>query len=634
MSANPQHRDYYSWVPGRETLEGLAATEAPLIFDLETDGLLDSVSRLHCLVIHNPVSGETLSAHHEALPAALERLAQAPLLVGHNIIRYDLPVLNKLYPGWRPRGKAFDTLNATRLIWPEIADNDFNRGRRDPAFEAAFPKKLIGRHSLEAWGCRLGLHKGAFGKSADWAEWSAEMQEYCEQDVRVSTALFRHILAQDYSPEALALEMAFQERIFEQERYGFPFNRARAEKLYTELSAKREVIAQELQRVFPPRVVEEVFIPKVNNKIQGYIKGVPFIKRREEEFNPRSTAHIAARLKDKYGWLPAAFTPTGEPALDEEALEALPYPEAKKLAEYRELQKIVAMLAEGKAGWLKLVKDDGRIYGRVVTNGCVSGRCSHNSPNLGQVPKQGAYGPACRELFEAGPPDAGGEWVLVGADASGLELRVFGHFLARYDGGKYAHEVVQGDIHTANQKAAGLATRDEAKTFIYAFLYGAGPVLLGALLRPDGTEEQKRKAGLALKRRFLARTPAIKKLLEDLSTTLNKRKWLRGLDGRRLHVRSKHSALNLIFQSAGACLMKLATVLWHEKMEAKGYKHGLDYVQVAHCHDEIQALARPRLAEEAGRLFVEAIEEAGRHFGFRVPMTGEYKIGKNWKETH
>lgn len=158
--------------------------------------------------------------------------------------------------------------------------------------------------------------------------------------------------------------------------------------------------------------------------------------------------------------------------------------------------------------------------------------------------------------------------------------------------------------------------------------------MLGALLKPDGTDEQKRKLGLQMKRRFLTKTPAIKRLMDDLKKTLGTRKWLKGMDGRRLHVRSSHSALNLIFQSAGALLVKLATVLWHEKLEARGFEHGRDYAQVAHVHDEAQAIARPEIAEDVGRLFVEAIEEAGKHFGFRVPMTGEYKIGKNWKETH
>ena len=622
MASEQEHRiDYYSWVPT------LASHTGCSLFDIETDGLLDKLTQLHSLVIEDTTTNTITSAHHTLLPSALDALANAPVIVGHNIICFDEPALQLIYPGWRPKGKMFDTLNASRLIWPEIKNDDFNAIRRGKLPD--FPKHLIGSHSLEAWGYRLGIYKGTFGKTTDWSSWSREMQTYCEQDVAVTKALFLHILKQEYSQEALALEMAFQQAIQRQEQHGFPFDTRKGEQLYATLAAQREEINQEFQKIFPPKTIEEVFVPKVNSKKFGYEKGVPFTKRREEVFNPNSNFHVAERLREKYGWVPEVFTPTGEPALDEETLGTLPYPEAKRLSAYRELNKIIAMLAEGKAGWLKLVKPDGRIYGRVTTNGAVTGRCTHSRPNLGQVPRRGNLGKMCRELFTA--PDG---YVLVGADASGLELRVFGHFLARYDGGRYAREVVEGDIHTANQKAAGLKSRDDAKQFIYQLLYGAGPVLLGALLVPDGNEAQKKRAGLMMKKRFVSRTPAIKRLTDDITKTLATRKWLKGIDGRRLNVRSKHSALNLIFQSAGAILVKLATVLWHEKLESRGYVHGKDYAQVAHVHDEAQAIARPEIADEVGQLFVEAIEEAGRHFGFRVNMTGEYKVGKNWMETH
>lgn len=617
-------RDYYSWVP--TTLEGVSAEDAPLVFDVETDGLLPSLTRIHCLVIHNPVSGQTWSLYGDDIPLGLDMLENAPVIVGHNIIAFDLQAIRKIRPGWQTNGHVYDTINASRLVWPEIKLNDFAMLRKS---NPDYPKNLIGLHSLKAWGYRLGVLKGSFGETTDWSEWTPEMQRYCEQDVVVTTALFRHLLRQNYSQEALALEFAFQRVIARQETHGFPFNTRKAEALYARLAAEREEIAQEFQRIFPPKTVEEVFIPKANNRVRGYVKGQPYIKRRVETFNPNSNFHVSDRLRAKYSWVPSSFTPTGEPALDEETLAALPYPEAQKLSQYRELNKIIAMLAEGKAGWLKLVKPDGRIYGRVTTNGTVTGRCSHSRPNLGQVPRRGDLGASCRELFEA-PPG----YVLVGADASGLELRVFGHFLARYDGGKYAREVVSGDIHTANQKSVGLATRDDAKTWIYQWLYGGGPVLLGTFLCPDGTDAQKRKAGLQMSRRFLTKNPAIKKLKEQLKATLESRTWLKGIDGRRLHVRSKHSALNLLFQSAGAIMVKYATVLWHEKLEARGCVHGKDYSQVAHVHDEVQAIARPEIAEDVGKLFVEAIHEAGVHFGFRVEMGGEYKIGSNWRQTH
>lgn len=161
-------------------------------------------------------------------------------------------------------------------------------------------------------------------------------------------------------------------------------------------------------------------------------------------------------------------------------LASLPFPECKPLVDYLELLKIIGMLAEGKNGWLKLVGPDGRIHGRVITNGAVTGRCTHNSPNLAQIPARGQYGKHCRALFAAPPGQ-----VMVGADASGLELRMLAHYLAAYDGGAYAKVLLEGDIHTANQHAAGLETRDNAKTFIYAFLYGAGDEKLGSIVAPS-----------------------------------------------------------------------------------------------------------------------------------------------------
>jgi DNA polymerase I-like protein with 3'-5' exonuclease and polymerase domains len=285
------------------------------------------------------------------------------------------------------------------------------------------------------------------------------MQEYCEQDVQVLAKLYEHILNQNYAPEALALEHEFQKVIFQQEQTGVHFDRAKAVEMYAELASKRDQLIRELQEEFPPKVEEEVFVPKVNNKTRGYVKGVPFIKKYTIPFNPSSRQHIAERLMG-LGWQPSEFTETGQPMVDETVLSALPYPCCKKLVEYLELTKIIGMLAEGNQAWLKLVTDKDRIHGRVITNGAVTGRCTHNSPNLAQIPARGTYGHQCRELFTA--PDG---WTMLGCDASGLELRMLASYMARYDGGKYSKVILEGDIHTENQNAAGLPTRNDAKTF-------------------------------------------------------------------------------------------------------------------------------------------------------------------------
>lgn len=620
------YRDYWSWIP--KALDDPPA----LVFDIEANGLYWDATAVHSIVIINSATGEMFSAssHNGKLAEALTMLESHPLIVGHNVLGYDIPVLQKLYPEWKPRGHVFDTLNAVRLIYTNIKDLDF-RTKND------LPKNLIGQHKLEAWGHRLGVLKGDFGKTTDWASWSPEMQEYCEQDVRVCLKLYEHILSLGYSPEALALEMEFQKVITKQEITGIPFDVKTAEQLYVELAANREELITKLKEIFPPKRVESVFVPKVNNRARGFIKGVPVTKVKYEEFNPGSRQMIAERLIEKYQWEPSEFTATGEPTIDDDVLKSLPWPEAKMLREYFDISKIIGMLAEGKAGWLQLATKEGRIHGSVITNGAVTGRCTHNSPNLAQIPRRGDLGRKCRSLFKA--PEG---WVMIGADASGLELRMFGHYLARYDGGKYINIILEGDVHTHNQEAAGLPTRDDAKTFIYALLYGAGDVKLGSILAPTAAPGTQAKKGKYLRDKFMKAIPAYKRLTEDIKHVLTekgpdgkpKRKYLIGIDGRKLHIRSNHAALNTLLQSAGAVLMKLATVIFHWEAEKAGLVKGRDYVHVAHVHDEVQLLTKPEHAETVGKLFVRSIELAGKHFGFVCPTTGEYKIGSSWAETH
>lgn len=612
----------HNWIPTPET--------PALLFDIETDGLLDSLTAIHCICAKDFLTGEVFSFGPQEIDKGLELLASAPLLVAHNGLCFDAPAIKKLHPSI-VLPPIFDTLTASRLIWTDLQETDFALLRRK---NNPLPSVCLGKHSLEAWGHRLDCRKGAFGKGVGnvWEKWTEEMQRYCEQDVEVLEKLYRHILAQQYSPEALALEHEFQKIIFQQEQSGVPFNEQEATALYAELATKRDSTAASLAELFPPKRIEEVFVPKVNNKAYGYVQGVPFTKVRYEPFNPNSRTQITERLKERHGWEPSEFTATGRPKADEDVLSSLPWPECKTLVDYLELSKIIGMLSEGEKGWLRLVKPDGRIHGRVVTNGAVTGRCAHNTPNLAQIPKQGELGRKCRKLFYAPEP-----WVLVGADVSGLELRMLGHYMARYDGGKYIKILLEGDIHTANQQAAGLETRDNAKTFIYAFMYGAGHMKLGSIVAPLASAGAKTKRGQALRARFLRSLPALKRLIDDVQSILSgpaKRSWLYGLDRRKLHVRSSHSALNTLLQSAGAVLVKTATVIFHKEAEMRGWRWGRDFVQVLHCHDEAQFLARPEIAEDLGKLFVQSIELAGKHYGLRCPVTGEYKIGANWAETH
>lgn len=580
------------------------------IFDLETDGLLDDVTKIHCMVIKDIDTGQSLGYTGRGIwTEGIPKLEKADMIIGHNIIKYDIPVLKKLGT-FNPKGEVFDTLVCTRLIWADIKQADFTR--------TDFPRNLIGSHSLAAWGHRLGNYKGDY--DGGWEEYSDEMLEYCFQDVEVTNTLYEKIAIKNYSRQALELEHEVAEIIHEQEVAGFAFDTESAAKLYAKLSARKLELETELKETFPDWEVRTPFTPKVNNKKLGYEKGVPTYKVKTVQFNPGSRDHVADRLKTLRGWKPTDFTNDGKPKVDEMTLSKLPYPEAKILVEYYTLIKRLGQLGDGSQAWLK-VERGGRIHGSCNTNGAVTGRATHAYPNVAQVPSCGApYGRECRELFTV--PKG---MKLVGVDVSGLELRCLAHYMARYDGGAYGEVVVNGDIHTANQEAAGLAERSQAKTFIYGFLYGAGVGKLGEIVGKGAKE------GTVLKKRFLAKLPALATLIERVQKAAE-RGYIVGLDGRHLKVRSPHSALNVLLQSAGALICKQWMVEFNYALIEQGLRESCQ--QVAWVHDEIQLETREDMADEIGKLAVECIKRAGDAFSIRCPLDGEYNIGDNWAETH
>ena len=592
-----------------------------LLFDIETDGLDATVC--HSLVIINADNGVVYSCADQegyiTVALGLTMLEQADRLIGHNIMGYDLPVLEKLY-GFKFDGEIHDTLLMSRLVWADLKDNDFRYVKKNPDY----PKNLIGSHGLKAWGHRLGNYKGDFEYSAErFANWSVEMQEYCEQDCDLNLEFYKFIMSKNPSPESIKLEHDFAAIIKMQEVQGFNFDVDGANKLLSKLQVRQAELEGELQTAFPPWEIREPFIPKVNNKTRGYVKGQLTYKVKEVIFNPASRDHIADRLQKLLGWKPVDFTAQGKPKVDEAVLSSLEYPEAELLNEYLLINKRIGQLATGNNAWLKLVKN-GKIHGRVTTNGAATGRCTHQRPNIAQCPSVGSpYGSDCRALFHA--PDG---YSLVGADLSGLELRCLSHFMYPFDDGAYADSVINGDIHTVNQKAAGLPHRNNAKTFIYGFLYGAGAAKIGSIV--NGSEAEGRK----LISKFMRATPALKKLREKVTQAVKSKGYLTGLDGRVLPIRSPHSSLNTLLQSAGALLAKQATIILYENLTLKGYIFGVDYALVAHVHDEVQLIAKKDIADDVGREAVKSFQQAGEHFNFRCSITGEYKVGENWCDTH
>ena len=685
-----------------------------LVFDLESDGLIPQMTQIHSLCLKDVDTGELWSCHdHRDEPSftisvedGLRMLLEADLMIGHNVISFDVPAIQKVYPWFTPpKAKVFDTLVAARLIWPNIADTDYTRIRRG---QTTLPMGLAGLHKLDAWGHRVGLWKGDYAKVRvqelediheaegldpptdeeklryTWGTWNQAMQSYCDQDVEVTDRLYKLILSKQGWTNALELEHEVAWIIAEQVRNGFGFDEEKGRRLHHELTLEKVELEDRLRDLFEPWYAPDGPIKswKKDMKMKtGEIRvaGAPRQPIKLVVFNPGSRDQIADRLVKIYGWVPKEFTPSGQPKVDETVLANLEWPEAQQLAKYFQVKKILGQLADGNKAWLNYVKE-GRIHGSVNTNGAVTGRATHSHPNLAQVPSPKAYrGAECRELF--GPLDP--DHVQIGCDVSGLELRMLGHFMAAHDGGTYAREVVEGDVHWANVQALGIVSpgtlrtdspdmdrvsyvrhkvyRDGTKTFIYAFLYGAGGEKIGVIIyemaqaeeekgldpvireaffkksKGKPSPEELKRVGNRLKKNFLEKTPALKELIKGVTTAADKRGWIKGLDGRRLHIRSSHAALNTLLQSAGALVCKRWLVEFHRLLE----EHGLtDRVkQMAWVHDEVALSVHKDLIREdgtsiVGELCIQAIKAAGEFFNIRVPLDGEYMVGANWAETH
>jgi DNA polymerase I-like protein with 3'-5' exonuclease and polymerase domains len=547
-----------------------------IVLDIETNSTHDKI----WLVVTRDIETGAVVSWKQA--SGLQKyLDSCDLIIMHNGIAFDLPVLQKSWSVTMKLSQVYDTLVASRLLNPS----------------------LEGGHSLAAWGQRLGFPKGDF---SDWdGGLTPEMEQYCIQDTLVTQKLYDVLINElkynKFEQRSIELEHKVQAIIAKQERNGFRLDEKKATILLSELSSKLAAIEVEMQGIFPAKTIE-----RVSEKTGKSLKA------KVEVFNPGSRKQIGERLIEK-GWKPDRFTETGQPIVDEGTLEGLDIPEAKAINEYLMLQKRIAQIES----WLKALGSDGRVHGKVITNGAVTGRMTHMSPNMAQVPNSGSpYGEDCRDLWIV---DKG--YKLVGIDASGLELRMLAHYMKD---DAYTSEVVSGDIHTANQKAAGLETRNQAKTFIYAFLYGAGDAKIGKVV---GAGE---KEGKELKSRFLQNTPSLKILREKVSSIAKNSGTLPGLDGRRLQVRSDHAALNTLLQSAGAIVMKQAVVLLDESLS----KFGIDYKFVANVHDEWQIEVEESYADMVGKIGTQSIENAGKVLDMRCPLAGEYKVGNSWKETH
>lgn len=571
-----------------------------LIFDIETDGLLLDVSKFWVGVAYCIETKEE-KIFYEAQDM-VTYLNEADTLVGHNIIGYDIPTLNKL--------SIIHINSSIRLIDTLIL-----------AKLAYYDKDKSWSHSLDAYGERLGEKKGSYN---DWSRYTKEMEEYCKQDVKVTYKLYQHLKRKtSWLPEtALLLEQNVQKVVTQQYIAGWRFDVKKARRLHVELVEEKEKAEEHLWAVFKPLYMPDgkVKVPKKPFKRNGITTLGPHQPIKLTSFNPGSGNHIVWWVQQLYGKQQWILTEKGNPRTDGETLqEQFGDKEwAAPLLHYLEVNKLLGQLAEGDKAWLKQLRGE-RIHGGADILGAVTGRFTHSNPNLAQVPSVRAYkGKETRSLFTVREG-----YKLVGADASGLELRTLSHYIARYDDGKYGRTVLEGDIHTANQEAAGLPTRDTAKTFIYAFLYGAGDAKIGSIVGGSSKE------GAILKKRFLAKTEGLTGLINDVKGAA-KKKWIKGISGRRLLIRSPHSALNVLLQSAGAYFMKYWVVAVQKMIDTEGF----DAKIVGNIHDEIQVEVREDQAEKFSKNLEGLFITVGEDIGMRIKMEGEAKIGNNWKDTH
>lgn len=643
-----------------------------VVFDVESNGLLPTVTKIWCICVANLSTGERLSFGPDRIVEGLAYLSAADRLIGHNILTYDLPALKKVH-GWVPRPGSVlrDTKVIARLIHPNVMETDapLVQTGKMPAGDG-----YRGRHTIAAWGYRLGIPK-LHEDITDWTVFTPEMAERCAGDVETNALLWQHLAADDYSQAAVELEQRIDVVTRAMEDAGVPFNIMKAADLQVELTRESARLEKQIKDQFGFWVAPEqkqphkrVVVPKVNNAARGITKGNPYCKIKYVHFNPGSSQHIEKVLRDR-GWEPEKFTATGQAEMNEQVIDQIvrKFPEMDGLGTYKMIEKRLSQLAGGEQALMKAVQEDGRIHGSINPMGTTTSRASHARPNLGQVPSsKSPYGDRFRDLFEV--PSG---WVLVGADQDALEGRGLGHYMAAFDSGAYAKVLLSGDPHWRSTKALGLVgqdverdksnrlhviTREGSKTFFYAFVYGAQGFKLGStilnicqdaakegypelLARKFGPKPPSKKRlkdiGNEAREQFIKGIPGMEKLQKIVADQVNRFNAIKGLDGRIIPVRAAHSALNFLIQSAGAILCKRWLCDAFEEMSQR-WTHGWqgDFVCCLWVHDEVQIACRKGLEKEVGEILVKHAVLAGEHYKFRVPLTSSYSVGPSWAHTH
>lgn len=714
------------------------------------------MDRIHCLVIKCVKTQKNLEFINnddgDNLEDGVKLLMRARSIIGHNIIDFDIPAIALIYPYFEPECRIVDTLVMVRMCFADQKEKDFRlaatgklEGRLIGTQGLEGWGQRLGMHKgdykkdREAWLKDKHKEEGLEPPTTEelhhhvWGTWNQDMHDYCINDVEVNLLVWLMIDKTDWAREATVMEHQIHDLMIIQERNGFLFDEVKAQKLADHFQEEYDKLAAEATADIgkwhrPLKAHTDEFEPahgehdsrrtwgnvdayKRNiNRAKSRAKAIeagdyhkmmpdvyenaPLVKIELKEFNPNSRPQITDRLKTLYGWEPQDFTEKGAAKVNDEVLRELAsnVPLAATLAELFFYKKRLGQVSDGKNGWLKLLREDGRIHGRVNVGGTVSGRATHSSPNVSQVPgvnpvefganedkgvtpemayqkgldflekckdetncwgapiivsskwkehksewsivvrgRGGDYGYDCRELFTV--PSG---YKLVGCDLSGIEFRCLGNLTFPFDDGEIVDVVLNGDIHARNAKLAGIG-RGIAKRLLYAAMYGGGDSKLGSIVEPFSSEARQKSLGKSLRAKLMAAMPSLQKAIREIHKEMRQNSnTIRGLDGRRLYARSKHSALNLRLQSDGAMIAKKWCLIVDDLFYEEGWDHGVgkDYYFSSWSHDEIQVAVRDDLAERAAELMEAAAPIAGKHFKFNCPVTAQAEIGTNWGETH
>lgn len=632
-----------------------------VFIDAEMDSLEPTL--IHCIQCQDKKTKEWYTFEQEECYTKFPEFAKTVTKwMGHYILGYDIPHINRLTGTKIKASACLDTLILSRLGNPE----------------------RLGGHSLRRWGDFLGFPKG--GSPDDWTVYTPYMLGYCKRDVEVNIAVYNYLMSKEkqmFSPEAIRMEHSAFMNIKKMMENGVGFDERKAIELLTETTDKYQNLEKHIKTTFDmhPKFIKRV-IPKykkddtlstvgLKKLSPEQIDSVPALRPDDYdtdpdkyghdiydmiEFNLNSPKQIVTRLNE-VGWKPiertlgffksqkrfqrqeitrAKFKEVCEVSwkISEDNLATIT-PDAPP--EYKLLSKWKMLYS--RSSWVEKQclahATDGRIHGVCHPLGAVTNRMTHQNPNLANISRivytddgvlmkgeAGRYGYECRDLFCA----EGTDYVMLGSDADGLELRMLAHYM---EDEVFTSAVIDGDsknstdVHSVNQRNAGLATRDLAKTFIYAFLYGAGDAKIGSIIGKSDV------AGKKLKEKFLANTPHLGRLIKSVKLEA-KKKSVEGLDRRRVRVRSSHAALNTLLQSAGAIVCKY----WMNFVMLKVQKEKLDVKLVLNVHDELQFEVHKDHAEQLGQICKTAMVYTGEHLKLNVPLKASYDISSSWAGTH